>query len=87
MNLLLLINLNFTVNIPVQDLTNQRARHIWVQQRVETVKNYFLDGINVDFESAIPADRKDLKQGYTDYITELKTTFKKHLPGAMVSKV
>lgn len=72
-------------DIQVQDLTNHTKRHTWIQQHLEMVVNNFLDGINIDFEAAIPKDRTDLQHGLTKYISELKSEFKQHLPSTLVT--
>ena len=71
----------------MQDLTNHTARRAWIKQQLELVVNNFLDGINVDFEAAVPKGSKDLQHGLTKYITELKSEFEQHLPSALVSKL
>ena len=63
-------------NFPMQNLTSADDRHKWVTQQVQYARDNFLDGINVDFESAIPKEQPKIKLGLTLLIQELATAFR-----------
>lgn len=64
------------VNFPTANLTNASDRSKWVAEQVTHVKDNGYDGVNVDFEDMIDADRKDLQHGLTALMKELYQTFK-----------
>ncbi|KAF2077139.1 hypothetical protein CYY_001524 [Polysphondylium violaceum] len=43
----------YAVYYPITQLANQTYKQQWIEDQVELVKNNFLDGINIDFESSI----------------------------------
>lgn len=57
-----------TANIPESSLLNKTLQKNWVVEHVIKVRDNYLDGINIDFESAIPANRSDLREAYTDLV-------------------
>ncbi|WP_377565369.1 S-layer homology domain-containing protein [Paenibacillus chungangensis] len=60
-------------------LTNTAARNKMIDQLVEMVRTYDLDGLNIDFENVAPKDR----QSYTTFITLLAERL--HAQGAVLS--
>lgn len=67
--------MHFSADFPVEKLTSATERHKWVVEKVQYAQDNFLDGINVDFESAVEDPQK--KQGLTALIQELASAFRK----------
>ncbi|KAL5012559.1 hypothetical protein ScPMuIL_011110 [Solemya velum] len=55
-------------NIPVSSLANKTKQLDWVVKKAIAVRDNHLDGINIDFESAIPANRSDLREAFTELV-------------------
>ena len=74
----------FSANIDTASLVNASARSAWVEKQLKTVKDNFLDGVNVDFESAISKDHTDVRDGLTMLMKELTQRFKEESKNYMV---
>ncbi|XP_046580366.1 di-N-acetylchitobiase-like [Haliotis rubra] len=72
-------------NYQTADLTNSSKRQAWVTQQLATVQDNYLDGINIDFESPIPKDQVDVRDGYTSLVRETYQAFKSALPYSQVT--
>ncbi|XP_041367376.1 di-N-acetylchitobiase-like [Gigantopelta aegis] len=72
-------------SLPVNNLTNVDDRKRWISSQLKLVRDNFLDGINIDFESAIPHNKPDLKQAFTDLVNETNQAFKNVLPNYQVT--
>ncbi|CAM1320675.1 CTBS (predicted) [Pycnogonum litorale] len=72
-------------NFPVASLTNGTARQEWVKDKVAFVKRHKLDGINIDFESAIPKTHLAQKIGLNDLVNETSESFRSAIKGSQVS--
>ena len=75
------------VNFPTNQLTNATARSEWVALQVQRAKQFYLDGINIDFEDAIPANETKTRDGLTALTCEAKEAFNTALPGSQVQAV
>ncbi|KAK3088727.1 hypothetical protein FSP39_023057 [Pinctada imbricata] len=63
-------------NFPTSNLTNIDARRMWVKEQLQKTQSNFLDGINIDYEDAIPKDDINVRDGYTQLVSETYETFK-----------
>jgi len=68
------VRIVYGVGYPYEQLGNATQRSIWVQQMVDTVKNTFIDGVNVDIEYEIQDGSVQQKQ-MVELMKELKTAF------------
>lgn len=66
-------------------LTNSTAKGMWVDKQLQLVKDYYLDGINFDYEDAILQSQPNLRDGYTSLVAQTTATFKSFDPSLMVS--
>ena len=57
---------------------------MWINHQLQIVKDNYLDGINFDYESAILQNQTDVREGYTNLVTETTAAFKKYDPALMV---
>ncbi|KAK4296522.1 hypothetical protein Pmani_030981 [Petrolisthes manimaculis] len=71
-------------NFPTSQLPDAAARQKWVQLQVSDATLKFLDGINLDFESAIDPYTPE-ERGLTSLVKETADTFHNTLPGSQVS--
>ena len=53
-------------------------------QTVQDVQDRFLDGVNVDFEDAIPLGQNATRDGLTELMRELNATLKQKIPTGQV---
>jgi hypothetical protein len=70
-----------------ENLLNPSLRTQWVKQQLATVMQLHYDGINIDFEDAIPNDQPDVRDAYTALISETYRTFKQANPHYQVRSV
>ncbi|KAJ8300284.1 hypothetical protein KUTeg_021803 [Tegillarca granosa] len=56
-------------SFPTNQLTNATARSDWVQTQLKLVTDNYLDGINIDYEDAIPQSMPQQKLGLTQLVT------------------
>ena len=66
-------------------LTNVTAKSIWIQEQLQKVNDYYLDGVNFDYEEAILQDQPELRDGYTDLVAKTTAAFKSYDPSLMVN--
>ena len=66
----------YVANYPTANLTNVDDRKRWIQIQLQIVQDNYLDGINFDFDDAIPKDRTELRDGYTALVRDTFTAFK-----------
>jgi len=66
-------------------LPNKTARATWIHQQLAKVDQYYLDGINFDYENAILPDQPGIRKGYTDLVRETKAAFSEKYPDSMVT--
>ena len=71
----------FKGGVPTSVLPNKTARAQWIQQQLDFVDKNYLDGINFDYEEAIPADQIALRDGYTNLVKETNEAFKARFHG------
>ena len=57
---------------------------MWVDKQLQLVKDYYLDGINFDYEEAILQSQPELRDGYTSLVAQTTATFKSFDPSLMV---
>ena len=65
-------------------LTNATATAIWIGEQLQLVKDYYLDGVNFDYEEAILRSQPELRDGYTDLVAKTTAAFKSYDPSLMV---
>ena len=69
----------------MKKIKNTDQRKKWIFSQLKIVEDNFMDGINIDFEDAIPHDRPDLKQALTDLVNETTKAFKSVHPNYQVN--
>lgn len=68
----------FAATFPVQNLTNIKYFQPWIDQQIKLVKDKFLDGINIDLESAIEMGDSKTRDGLTKLVQMLASQLKQH---------
>jgi di-N-acetylchitobiase len=71
------------VDYPVNQLTNDTHRAIWVDSLVQQVLDTYTDGINVDIEEPIAANSPEQKY-LTILMQEATSAFHSKVPGSQV---
>jgi di-N-acetylchitobiase len=66
---------------PASNLLNSSLRTQWVQQQLQTVQQYFLDGVNVDFEDPIAEDDSAKRDALTLLMVELDAVLRPAIAG------
>ena len=74
----------FSVNFPADQLTNTTSRDIWISKQVTLVHDNFLDGINIDFESALPAANVTARDGLTALVKGAAKGIKRYISTGQV---
>lgn len=72
-------------NVDTSILTNTSARAVWISKQLQLVKDYYLDGVNFDYEDAILQSQPELKDGYTKLVGETTAAFKNYDSSLMVT--
>ena len=65
-------------------LTNATAKTSWISKQLQLVKDYYLDGVNFDYEDAILQTQPGLRNGYRDLVARTTAAFKSYDPSLMV---
>ena len=74
----------FTGRVGTELLTNATAKTIWIREQLQLIQDYYLDGVNFDYEEAILQSQPDLRDGYTDLVAKTTAAFKSYDPSLMV---
>ena len=73
-----------TGRVSTDILTNATAKTGWISKQLQLVKDYYLDGVNFDYEEAILQSQPELRDGYTDLVAKTTAAFKSYDPSLMV---
>ncbi|XP_069119393.1 di-N-acetylchitobiase-like [Argopecten irradians] len=75
----------YIAGVPTEYLTNATLQEEWVVKNLAVVTQKHLDGLNFDYESAIPADRTDMRDGYTALVRRTYKMFKQYNPSYQIT--
>ncbi|CAF1192466.1 unnamed protein product, partial [Didymodactylos carnosus] len=78
------VRLVWAANFPVDQLLNDTANDIWINEQVEKVRSTYTDGVNVDMEDSI-LDKTPQVKLFTELVRNLTNRMHETIPGSQVT--